>query len=96
MGNQIEITPTTFVDGDGDEKYGVRIHDNGSSLYIDTWEEVPAEDMDILHLVLEDDNSDIVELVQLTVEHKSNIYIGENFYKWEEIEKLFNNVLELD
>ena len=95
MGNQIEIIPTTFTDGDGDEKVGVRVSDNVQMTYTDLWEDLPAEDMDILRKVLQDDNPQIIEIVHLTVEHESNVYIGENFYKWEEVAEVFDEVLVL-
>lgn len=96
MGNQIEIIPTTFVDGDGDDKYGVRVSDNVQSTYSDNWDEVPTEDMDVLRQVIQDDNPQIIEIVHLTLEHKSNVHVGENFYKWEEVEAIFEEVFQLD
>jgi len=96
MGNQIYIIPTTFVDAEGDEKFGVRVCDEAQTTYTDLWEEIPAEDMNILRKVLEDDNSQINEIVHLAVENQSNVHIGENFYKWEEVEAIFDEILELD
>jgi hypothetical protein len=95
MGNQIEIVPTTFTDGDGDEKYGARVSDNVQATYSDNWDEVPAEDMEVLRRVLQDDNPQMIEIVHLTVEHESNVYIGENFYKWEEVSEVFEEILQL-
>lgn len=93
MGNQIEIEPTTFINTEGEEKFGVRVIDEGSARYIDTWDEIPADDMDIIRKVLDHSDDDIDMIMTMASDTQSSIYVGENFYKWSEVEDLFENVL---
>lgn len=92
MSNRVVIQPTIFEDvPDGERTYGVRIYDNYGSLYINNWESIPRNDMDVLLKVLEDakDNDDLLEIIDDISENERGLYIGDLWYQWKEISGFF-------
>ncbi len=95
MSRQLDIIPTTFMDGEMDQKFGVRICDGITATFTDTWDELPGEDMNVLRMVLEDEEPGINEMLHMAIENESNVYIGDNFYKWEEVKNIFEEIMAI-
>jgi ethanolamine utilization protein EutP (predicted NTPase) len=88
MANQIDIVPTEFKDThDGTVTLGVRVYDNYEQFYINTWKNIPDDDLDLLDKVLmEAGDSDIFCYLQ---EEEKGVTIRDTYYEWDEIKHLF-------
>ena len=89
----VTIQPTEFTNvRSGEVTYGVRVYDDQGQAYDDIWDDIPDDDMDVLHRVLESEDHDIVEMLEFVAEHKKGIHIGEEWYKWNEIESVYKSL----
>lgn len=90
MPNQVSICPTEFVNPKtGEKTFGIRVYDNYSQAYDNTWESIPYNDFEILKMVIEHDDSVISDMMVDVESEKMGIYIGDNFYEWSEIKRYF-------
>lgn len=86
MSNQICIIPTEFVNvKDGSKTFGYRVYDNYGSAYNNGLESIPDDDLEILLMVRQDDNEIISDMISFLVEEKRGLYIGDQYYEYEEI-----------
>ena len=92
MSNRICITPTEFKDvRTGDIGYGVRIYDDYTSMYLNTWSDIPDDDFDLIARCVDNLRFDdrFINLFDHVAENNSTVWIGNSSYRWEEIKHLF-------
>jgi hypothetical protein len=93
MSNRAKIQPTKFVsvndDFDG-TTYGVRVYDDYSQTYDNTWDSIPDNDMDILRKVMKSGDEVIESILESLCENEKGIYIGSNWYDYDEIKDVLN------
>lgn len=89
MSNQLYVTPTKFEDvRTGDVSYGVRVYDDYGNFYINHWESIPDDDLDILQMVIEEEADEWINMADWVVENHSSIIIGNVTYEWYEIKHI--------
>lgn len=98
MSNQIVIQPTKFENvRNSDTSYGCRIYDNYSNCYMNNWDSIPDDDMDVFDIVCEhiknyqgdDANNDIlVGFIDYINENKCTVYIGDVAYSYEKLKPI--------
>ncbi len=91
MSNRATIEPTEFknVRG-GDVTFGVRVYDDYASAYLNLWESIPDDDLDVLRQVLESDDENIKALLNFIQEEETGVYIGDVYYDFEQIKECFD------
>jgi len=68
--------------------YGVRVYDDYGHSYINTWDSIPDDDLDVLAQVIEDADGTIEVMLDHCREHKQGLYIGGEWYDYEQIGNL--------
>lgn len=104
MSNRACIQPTKFVNIGGDEDensvtLGVRVYDEYDSGYINTWNEIPKEPKDILLKVLKEVvgcEGGIADILGFVNGQEIGLYIGDEWYPWEDVADVFAQVYEQD
>lgn len=92
MSNRLTIEPTEFVNvRSGEKTLGVRIYDDYDQAYINTWDDIPDDDMEILKRVIDIGANDIDPMLEHVQGNEKGIYIGGNWYDWDEIKDCFDN-----
>ena len=95
MSNRVTIEPTIFTNvRSGEVTKGIRIYDDNAQEYDNTWDSIPDDDIEVLKKVILEHScteriSDMLIFVQ---EYKSGIYIGCEWYEWEQIKDCFVEV----
>lgn len=93
MSNRATIEPTVFVnERTGIKSHGVRVYDDYDQTYDNTWDSIPDDDMDVLKKVMESDDEKISGIIDHITESQKGIYIGENWYDWDEIKEILTSV----
>jgi hypothetical protein len=90
MSSAVTVQPTEFKSvRTGEITYGVRVYDDQACTYQNTWDFVPDDDLEVLRLAL--DNADDVAqgIFDFVEENKYGIYIGSEWYEWDEIMGIF-------
>lgn len=91
MSNRICIEPCKFVNvRNTNTTLGVRVYDNYSKAYENTWNNIPDDDLDILSKVLESDDDIIKEMMDFIAEDKESVDIGGNSYAYDEYKHLLD------
>ena len=86
MSNRVCIQPTVFKNyPDGEESYGVRVFDDYEQAYDNYWDKIPDDDMEVLKLVVKSDDEKISAMLDFVKEGEYGIYIGNNWYDWDDI-----------
>jgi hypothetical protein len=89
--NRITLQPTIFENHpQGDKTYGYRIYDNHGQTYCNTWESIPDDDVEILSMIMEDGDDIAQDILSFMHEQGSGLYIGDEWYDWDEIKHLFD------
>ena len=97
MSNSVNIVPTQFVNmRTSTASYGVRIYDQYHCMYSNYWEKerVPVDDLKLLEFCLNSEISDndiASAMFDYVAEEKIGLYIGEEWYEWEQIKHLFED-----
>lgn len=106
MSNTVRITTTRFTTYSrkrqgtqgtripSDTTYGVRIADEYSSAFIDTWDKLPLTDLEILEKIAleKTNNSDEVnEFIDFLIENGVGVTIDEQHYDWNEIQEILTD-----
>lgn len=85
MSNRLYIDTTHFINrSDGQGFIGARIYDDYDRQYINTWEEVPDGDLEVLKKILEEDDREIRNIIEFHVEFKKDICIDDTYYSYNE------------
>ena len=86
MSNRVSIIPTEFTSvRSGLKTFGVRVYDDHECAYDNTWDNIPANDLDIIEKVLERDNPFIRDAMDFVRENMSGVDIDGVYYDWDEI-----------
>ncbi len=88
MSNLISIQATRFTDiSSGEKSYGYRIYDDYDSAYSNllSKEEASGNDLDLLKLVAENENSAVSSMLEYVRNNENGIQINDTQYDWEEI-----------
>ena len=89
MSNRIVIEPTKFIGTkSGYESIGIRVYDNITQAYDNSWDEIPDDDMEILKKAMESQNLSINSMFEPPP--LDGVEIGNNWYSWDEIKNLFS------
>ena len=89
MSSRINIEPTIFINQRTDEKsYGVRVYDQYGQSYVNNWDVLPDNDMEVLILVKEESDAAIVDLMNAIIDNESGVMIGDKWYDWDEIKHI--------
>ena len=90
---KIETKKQTIFQNHGKENktYGVRVYDNYSQAYDNTWDSIPDDDMEILRLIKDNDNEIISAIIDFVVEEEEGIMIGEEYYEWDIIKDILKD-----
>jgi hypothetical protein len=92
MSNRVTIEPTVFKNARGKETtFGVRVYDNESQAYDNTWDAIPDDNLDVLEKVLESDDIVISSMMDFIQENKTGVCIGGDWYDWGEIKDCFSD-----
>jgi hypothetical protein len=93
MINRANIEPTEFINvRTGSKSYGVRVYDDYDQTYINYWDSIPEDNMEVLEMVLKESNTDIGGIMDFVRENERGIFIGGEWYKWEDIKKVIDKV----
>jgi len=97
MSNRLTIEPTEFTNiRSGEKTYGVRVYDDYDQCYDNTWDEIPVSDMDILRKVLRISDYKIGCMLDFVKENNNGIYIGGEWYVWNDVKDILNEGVDLD
>lgn len=90
MTNYITIHPTEFFDvRTGEKSLGFRVYDDYASSYCNICESLPDDDLEFISMVLEYADDNIRIMLDHVREHELGIFVGDEFYEWEQIKHLF-------
>lgn len=90
MSNLASIQPTIFTDQrTGDVSYGVRVFDDHGKSYVNDWDSIPDDDMDVLRKVFVMLDDITVDILNHICEEEKGIMIGTKFYDWDKIKHVF-------
>ena len=93
MSNRMYIEPTEFINTrSGEKTYGVRVYDDYAAAYDNTWDSIPASDIEVLKMVLKMDGKEIQEMFENVQENEKGISIGGTWYDWEDIKDIIEEV----
>lgn len=88
--NKVTIQPTIFENHpQGTKTFGYRIYDDYGQTYLNTWESIPKDDMDILQKVMDEADETADAMFSFILEHEHGIYINDNWWDWDEIKHIF-------
>jgi hypothetical protein len=106
MSNTIYFEPTKFEDvRSGNCTYGCRIFDNYAQTYINDWDNVSDDDLEVIAKCIEQlaemDNINCTAFTGNTfdammaylVEYEQGVFVGDIWYEWDKIKHLFNRYL---
>ena len=93
MSNRLVIEPTEFKNvRSGETTLGVRIYDDYGQQYINTWDSIPNDDMEVLKEVIKGEwGSEIETMLYNVRENELGIFIADSWYDWDEIKDLFED-----
>ncbi len=90
MSNKVRIEPTIFQNRRTSEyTYGVRVYDDYEQFYDNTWEQIPDDDLECLEQLIESESKEIKSLLAYIKEEKEGVYIGGEWYSWDQIKHCF-------
>ena len=96
MSNRLTIEPTEFHNiRTGKKTLGVRVYDDYDQQYLDAWDEIPDNDMDVLEKLIKYTESygDLGGVKDAMLDHvqenQKGVYIGGEWYDWDQIKSLF-------
>lgn len=97
MSNNLTIVPCEFKNvRSGEVSYGYRLFDDYTSVYDNTWESIPDDDMEFLkelvQAVKDSNNNEIMNALEFVVEWQNSITIGKTEYQFEEIKEILQNL----
>lgn len=101
MSNRIHFEPTKFESvRTGLVSHGCRIYDEDSCMtYTNSWDSIPDDDIDIIRRCIEDfkggsfnDLNDFDNMIDCVETEQNGVYVGEQWYDWNEIKQLFEEV----
>jgi hypothetical protein len=92
MSNRVVIQPTVFVNKpQNDETYGVRVYDDYDQSYVNTWESIPEDDVEVLRKLVEENLDETIgAMLDFVIGNETGIYIGENWYIWDDIKQIMS------
>lgn len=89
MSNQATIVPCKFEDvRTGQVFYGARVYDGYGQSYINHWDSIPDDDLEVLQMVMEAEDQIIASILFEAVMGKG-VYIGNVWYEWDKIKHLW-------
>ena len=93
MSNRLVIQPTKFIDLNNgvecESSCGVRVYDNYSNSYSNTWETIPEDPLDILRIVCRDMNDDsTMSMLDSVQENELGLSIGNEYFEWEQVKDI--------
>lgn len=91
MSNRLTIEPTEFHNiRTGEKTLGVRVYDDYDQQYLNAWDEIPDNDMDVLEKLIKGDLGDNIDaMLDHVQENQKGVYIGGEWYDWDQIKSLF-------
>ncbi|KKN99039.1 hypothetical protein LCGC14_0142840 [marine sediment metagenome] len=88
--NRITLQPTIFINHPyGNETFGYRIYDDHGQTYSNVWDSMPDSDMEALSRVMDDGDETAQNILGFMHEQGLGIYIGDEWYPWDQIKHLF-------
>jgi hypothetical protein len=99
MPGRIYLEPTEFTEVRNKQTYlGYTISDDWTYTFNGFWKDIPATNMGVLDRVLEEvkvgRNPDVVDMFAELLIAKEGLYIGGEFYPWDEIKDKVENALK--
>jgi len=92
MSNRATILPTKFESiRTGKESYGVRVYDDYGKTYMSGWDLIPVDDLEIIQKVMDEGDDISISIIDNILELKKGIYVGDNWYEWDDIKHLFED-----
>lgn len=86
MANRVHIVPTEFRDvRTGKATLGWRAFDDDEMTYDNSWDDIPADDLEFLGRVLASHDPGLSAMLDWVLEHREGVWIGDRCYTWEEI-----------
>ena len=90
MSNFINVEPTEFKNvRDGTVSFGVRIYDDHGQSYINSWESIPDDDLEVLEMAIQDADDIASSIFDFIQEEEKTVYVSGIAYRWNEIKHLF-------
>lgn len=91
--NRVTLQLTIFENHpQGDRTYGCRIYDDYGQSYCNTWDSFPCDDLKALVMVIRSDTDETTHAILSSIrEDETGIYIGDNWYEWDQIKHLFKD-----
>jgi hypothetical protein len=91
MSNRVHVVPTRFEDvRSGTTRFGVRVFDDETMAYDDSWDDLPEDDLKVLARVLEDPDEITADLLSFVQSQERGCDVGGTWYPWEEIQHLWS------
>ena len=90
MSNRVTIAPTKFENvRSGSITKGIRFYDGYDQGYSNTWEVLPDDDLEVLQMAIDLDDSTLKGMLEFVQENRDGICIGDEYYPWDKIKHLF-------
>jgi hypothetical protein len=97
MSNRLTIEPTEFKNvRTGLITLGVRMYDDYDGEYVNSWDSIPDTDLEVIAKVFQEwsnneYNEGTAEMLSFIVENENGLYVGDQWYTWEQIKSLIPN-----
>lgn len=91
MSNRLNIDGIEFHNPKTDiTEFGVKVYDDYAHSYIDSWEDIPENDLEILERLWTKESNQIIEdAIDFIIEMSKGCYINDQWYEWDEIKHIF-------
>lgn len=87
--NRVTIQTTVFENyPQGDKTYGYRMYDDHGQTYLNTWESIPNDDLEIVQQVIDDGDETAQSMLMFCLEHEVGLYVCNEWYEWDKIKHL--------
>lgn len=88
--NRATLQATVFENRpQGDKTYGYRIYDDYANAYNNILESIPDDDLELLTIAIDSEDPVIVGIIESCLENQDGLYIGDEWYGWDQIKHLF-------
>jgi hypothetical protein len=89
--NKVTIQPTIFENHpQGTKTFGYRMYDDYGQTYLNTWESIPDDDIDILTMIIDSEDEIEVAMINHLLDRCQGLFIGDEWYEWDQIKHLFD------
>ena len=101
MSNQLHFEPTAFTNQrTGCMSLGCRIYDEYATIYTNTWDSIPDDDLEVIEKCTTDfsyvgpafDNNALDDMIDNLKSMERGLFVGDVWYDWDKIKHLFAEI----